>query len=75
MTILPIFLKGPSILQEISNCEILPILKKHTAFCKNVSEKERDLASWLYWQKKERKREKNERELPNSDLELKIGPF
>ena len=34
------------------------------AFCENLSKKEVEQASRLYCQKKERKRERNERELP-----------
>ena len=40
--------------------------KKPTAYFENISEKEGELASGLYCKKKGRKREKNERELPDS---------
>ena len=38
---------------------------KPTAYFENLSEKGVELPSWLYCQKKERKREKIERELPD----------
>ena len=47
-------------------CDVPSSPKKPTAYFENISEKEGELASGLYCKKKGRKREKNERELPDS---------